>query len=199
MNFTGLDGKWSRLRPVVEDDLPYIYTLALDARTNYRWRYRSQVPNFATFIHSLPQVATAAEFIVTSTKNDSPLGHASVHNLNLRDRTAYISAAFSENHATGLGRMVEAQCLLLTFAFDSWDLRKVYIEGPESEAGRAAFRSLFHEEGRFTQHIYSRGKYCDSVLLGLFRSTWEARSAQISSLAQIAAELRSRCVASGTP
>lgn len=79
--------------------------------------------------------------------------------------------------ARGRGIGTAALELLVEFAFERRNLRRLHLEAIASNA--AAIRSYekvgFVVEGRQREHAWVRGRYEDVVRMGLLRSEWTAR------------------------
>jgi ribosomal-protein-alanine N-acetyltransferase len=79
----------------------------------------------------------------------------------------------------GKGYMNEALTALIKFAFGEMDLRRLEADtDPRNAASiRALERLGFLREGLLRERWVVAGEVCDTVLLGLLRSDWNARKA----------------------
>ena len=70
--------------------------------------------------------------------------------------------------------MLEGVALLVSYLFETFDLRKVYAETLESNFAQFALGEghIFDVEGRLREHEYVHGRYQDLVLLAVFRDSW---------------------------
>ena len=72
----------------------------------------------------------------------------------------------------GYGR--EAVNLLVGYAFEYQNIRRVYltVNGTNARAIRAYQACGFVEEGRLRGHVWSKGGYIDLVYMGILRDEW---------------------------
>lgn len=185
-----LTGRWVDLRPVLEEDLRFLYMLMTDPSTGFRWRLRGEVPSFEAFVASRSGQG-GIEFVVVAKKDNQRLGHVLAHNVNLRDRTAYLGMALAPS-VVGHGVAVEAGHLMLDYLFKTYDLRKVYAETIEFNQEAFQSEALFHEEGRLREHFYYAGRYWDSVFLACYRSEWENGPSLLSAAKEAGQRLAQR-------
>ena len=75
----------------------------------------------------------------------------------------------------GYGR--EAVNLLVGYAFEYQNIRRVYltVNGTNERAIRAYQACGFVEEGRLRGHVWSKGGYIDLVYMGILRDEWALR------------------------
>jgi RimJ/RimL family protein N-acetyltransferase len=73
----------------------------------------------------------------------------------------------------GYGR--EAIGLVLDYGFESWNLHRIWLEtSSDNERGQRCYRACgFVEEGRLREHEWKRGRYVDTVVMGILRGEWE--------------------------
>ena len=176
------DARWVSLRPVQDADLPFLYSLATDPEISFRWRHRGEAPSYAAFVESLGRGANT-QFVICTRDGQTPVGHAVLYDLNLKDRTAVMALAVTPL-AARRGWGAEAGALFLRYIFATWDVRKIYAETIAYNLPQfpLAFRR-FVEEGRLKEHVYYGGRYWDLVILALYRDRWMAQESRVEQLA----------------
>lgn len=122
------------------------------------------------------------EFFRSANKDDSKnvllalevngqfIGMMGLHDIDYRHGTATTGAWIGKPYQ-GKGYGPEAKMLLLEYAFNTLNLRKVcsnVFEFNEYSLKYSA-RCGYQEEGRLKKHIYAKGQYWDKVQLAVFR------------------------------
>lgn len=81
-----------------------------------------------------------------------------------------------ESWSQGIG--TQAVRGICQFAFEEMNLYRVWLEcDPEHQGGVRCYQKVgFVEEGRLRQAYYRRGKFRDTIMMGLLRSDWEKLS-----------------------
>jgi RimJ/RimL family protein N-acetyltransferase len=170
-----LRGKRLDLRPPLRSDIPL-------------WLRWLNDPEVAQFLLPFMPVLEAHEekwyedvvkdknglMVVMVTKDGTAIGNMGLHRIAWQDRTAWTGAVIGEKEYWGKGLGTEAKMLLLNYAFNTLNLRKV-------TAGHLAFNERsrdyqikcgYREEGRLRNHHYRNGRYWDSVLMSVFKEDW---------------------------
>jgi RimJ/RimL family protein N-acetyltransferase len=103
------------------------------------------------------------------------IGGCGLHQIREKDRVAEFGIAIGEKKFWGNGYGTEAARLILNYGFNFLNLHKI-----ESEAVGFNERSIsmhlkvgFKKEGRRKESRHRDGKYVDSVMFGLLRSSWQ--------------------------
>jgi RimJ/RimL family protein N-acetyltransferase len=166
------NGRLVCLRPVVQDDYPFLYSLSTNVELTFRWRFRGAVPRFERFVEALWN-DVMVQFVVCDL-DTLPIGHAVIYSPDLRDGHAY-AAMIMEPRYVNTGAGVEAMALLLDYTFAGWDFRKIYLEA--SEITYASFQSgedrFFEVEACLREHLYAQGRHWDQYLLAFYRRTFD--------------------------
>lgn len=99
------------------------------------------------------------------------IGGLGLHAISERHQFAEIGVFIGEKELWGTGYGPEAMRLLIAYAFDSMNLRKVLIRyfGRNERAGRAYTKIGFKEIGRHRDHRFIAGQWWDEVIMELFR------------------------------
>lgn len=113
-------------------------------------------------------------------KGDRFIGIMGLHRIDYINRTATTGAMIGEKSEWNKGYGQEAKALLLEYAFDTLNLRKI-----SSAAIAGNKRSIqhnikcgYHIEGVMKKEIFKNGRYHDKVVLGIFRHTWQKHKKQ---------------------
>jgi RimJ/RimL family protein N-acetyltransferase len=108
--------------------------------------------------------------------NDGTLiGDLGLHNIHWNDGTAMTGTVIGEPDYQNKGYGTEAKMLLLNYAFNTLNLRKIYSSAignnPRSEHYNK--KCGYKEEGRRIRQFYRNGEYYDEILLGVFKEDWQ--------------------------
>jgi RimJ/RimL family protein N-acetyltransferase len=167
-------GRWTALVPIEPPLLDFLYSLAVDPASGYRWRFAGTVPSRSQFEASLwPGVLS--QFVVIGRPTGTPIGHVVAYDADLRNRHVKFGQIMTiDRQATGQG--IEAGLLFCDYLFKTWDFRKLYFEVPEYNLEWIVNKvgPLFKEEGRLKQHLYFSRRNWDSVILALYPNDFYA-------------------------
>lgn len=170
-----LKGKKVNLRHLNEDDVPVMT----------HWLNDPEVTQYITINHPMT-LEQELEYLKSNTgKQDKILlgietnegvyiGNISIDKINNVDRTATTGTIIGEKKYWGKGYGTEAKMLLLNYAFNTLNIRKIH-----SSAISFNERSVNYQkktgaviEGILKKQIYKNGKYHDQVMLSIFKEDW---------------------------
>ncbi len=172
-----LHGKNVVLRPVEKSDVPNLV----------RWINDPDVRRFLN--NSFPQNERDEEEWVSSlskktnnivfaleTLSGSPIGVMGLHNIKWRDGVATTGAFIGEKEYWGKGLGSEAKLLLLDYAFNTLNLRKICSDviAFNERSYKYSLKCGYKEEARLKSHIFRAGRYWDMILLAVFREDFES-------------------------
>lgn len=162
-----------RLAPIIPDDLGFLYALAVQPETGFRWRYRGSIPQFERFQAELWN-QVLLQFVVRRIDNDQPVGHVVAYGDELSLRHTYVGAVFHPDSA-GKGLAAQAVSLFVRHLFHTFPLHKIYMEipginWPQVESGQGR---LFRVEGVLRDHDYYAGRYWDKYICALYPDDFE--------------------------
>jgi RimJ/RimL family protein N-acetyltransferase/acyl carrier protein len=165
-----LSSRSVRLRPVRSTDHDWLYEL-LTFDAGSRWRYRGRTPNPVEFTQDLWR-GVHAQFVVAD-RQEAPVGLVGLCNMNQVAGHCHLFAV----GASDRGPLVsEAAGVLLNWAFDEYDLRKVWVEAPEFNLHQfASLTDVADIEGRLTGYDVWRGRFWDTFILSINRQRWDER------------------------
>jgi RimJ/RimL family protein N-acetyltransferase/aryl carrier-like protein len=163
-----LETRALRLTPIVPDDVGFLYALAVQPETGFRWRYRGSVPPFERFKAELWN-QVLLQFVVRRIEDNSPVGHVVAYGDELSLRHTYVGAVFHPQ-CTGTGLAAQAVSLFIRYLFHTFPLDKIYMEvpgfnWPQVRSGQA---SLFRVEGVLRDHEYYAGRYWDKHICAVY-------------------------------
>jgi RimJ/RimL family protein N-acetyltransferase len=108
-----------------------------------------------------------------------PIGTMGLHNIDHRQCTATSGALIGEKSYWGKGYGTEAKKLLLEYAFNTLNLRKVYSEviAFNERSINYSLTCGYKEEARLKKHYFAKGKCWDQIILSVtkedFKPLWK--------------------------
>lgn len=163
------------LRPILREDIPLILRYIND-------------PEVRRFLGGgLPMMEADEEEWVSGLHKRKPndiifalvvggkfIGVMGIHRIDSVNRTATTGAFIGEKEYWGKGYGSEAKLLLLKFAFDTLNLRKICSDvlAFNERSISYSLKCGYKEEGRLREHRFRDGKYWDEVRLAVFRADW---------------------------
>jgi len=177
-----LIGRHVYLRAVTPQDFGFLHATETSGELGPRWRFRGATPSPEQWSHST-WGNVLAQFLVATTKDNSPVGMVAVHQANFQDGHAQLSAArFKPSDKTP--SMMLGLAIFLQYVFGCWDLRKLYMEVPEYNYSQfsSGVGNFFEIEGRLRDHLYSGGRFWDQLTLAIYRDVWVDRGGAIVEL-----------------
>lgn len=170
-----LSGRTTNLRPYNKADIPMLT----------RW---INSPDVRPFIVSVfPKTENLEEewyeklgkddkniVLCVETKDGKPIGGMGIHSIDWLNRTATTGAILGEKEYWGQGFGTDAKLVLLDYAFNVLNLRKIHsnVIGYNERSLRYSLRCGYKEEGRLRQEKYRNGEYHDLIQLSVFREDW---------------------------
>jgi RimJ/RimL family protein N-acetyltransferase len=158
------------MRAVRASDHDWLYHLCVIVHGG-RWKFRGATPSPADFAAQL-WVGVHAQFVVT-TADGRPVGLVGLYNTNLVAAHTHLFAIAEP----GSGPVVTDACVeLVSWAFDEFELAKVWIESAEFNLEQ--FPGVLRHatvEARLSNHEYHRGRYWDLVICSMTAASWDAQ------------------------
>ncbi|MFH1472954.1 MAG: GNAT family protein [bacterium] len=172
------------LRPLGKSDLPRLMKWINDPEVRYfleafmpmhegeeeEWleRLSKRKPN--DLVLAIETTATAEQ-----ATEGVHIGNMGLHRINWRDRTATTGAMIGESEYWGKGLGTEAKMLLLDYAFNTLNLRKITSQVIAFNERSVAYSKKcgYREEGVLRQHMFRAGQYWDLIQLAVFREDFQ--------------------------
>lgn len=168
-------GRKVNLRPLGEADLLFFC----------RWLNDPDIAKYLNVVPPLTEAAERAWFEKFSTSNTDAIfaietsegrliGDIGLMNINWRDRVAVSGTIIGEPADRGKGYGTDAKILLLCHAFQVLNLRKVCSSAYDFNDRSLQYnlRCGYKEEGRKREQAFRSGRYCDEILIAVFRDDW---------------------------
>lgn len=167
-----LEGASVRLRPWGEPDVPALMDLRNDVALQAQLlaRVRGSGPEqVRTWLKDRSAGAGSLLFVIADRSDDTTLGFVQVTDLDLADRRGELGICL-RREAQGRGAGTETIGLLLPYLRSVWNLHKLVLRVRADNAGaiRCYVKAGFAECGRFHEHVFIDGVWCDLVLMERF-------------------------------
>jgi RimJ/RimL family protein N-acetyltransferase len=174
-----LTGRHVRLRAVQQSDYPFLVELQSAPENLIRWRYRGATLSPEQIIQSLWQ-GVLAQFLVVRADTDQPVGLVVCYNPEFRHSYAYLAMIVTPECERS-GWIFEANALFLTYLFEAFGFRKIYLEVIEFNYHKLASGdgTLFHVEGCLKDHEYHLGHRWHLYTLAIYRDEWHHTLARV--------------------
>ena len=120
--------------------------------------------------------AGGANFAIADREKGNYLGQCNLLSVDRVARHAEMAIVLAPD-SVGRGYAREAIGLLLRYAFDEMNLRRVHLKvlADNERAIRCYEACGFRREGVLREHAYHAGRYTDIVVMGILKSEWAAR------------------------
>jgi RimJ/RimL family protein N-acetyltransferase len=175
-----LTGKYVRLRPVTQADYAFLVDLQTAPENLVRWRYRGSTLSPEQLVQSLWQ-GVLAQFLVVRVDSGAPAGLVVCYNPDFRHGYAYLAMIIAQEYELS-GWVFEANVLFLTYLFETFGFRKLYLEVIEFNYYNLASGagSLFRVEGCLRDHEQHFGHRWHLYTLAIYQDDWRATVARLA-------------------
>ncbi len=168
-------GKRVVLRPLMKEDIPLLI----------RWINDPEISKFLNVC--MPMMEADEEEWFGNLHKEKPnnivlaivvegktIGTMGLHGISWKDRTATTGALIGEKEYWNKGYGSEAKMLLLNYAFNTLNLRKISssVIAFNKRSYNYSLKCGYKKEGRLKKHHFSHGKYWDEILLAVFVEDW---------------------------
>lgn len=109
------------------------------------------------------------------TKDGVYLGGIGLHKINWENRNAEVGIVIGKKEYWGKGYGTDAMLAILEFAFNHMNLHRVYLEVYDfNTRGIKSYEKCgFKKEGALCDDRFSRGKYHDTIIMGILKEEFE--------------------------
>ncbi len=170
-------GKRVYLRPVIEDDLSKLVVWINDPDiTEF---LMASVPftlaDERKWYENLSNRKDDISLAIVLKETHEIIGMTGIHDIKYRDGTATTGSFIGRKDLWSQGFGTEAKLILLEYAFNTLNLRKIcsQVYDFNGRSKKHLENCGYKEEARRKQHIFRSGKYCDEILLAVYRSDFE--------------------------
>jgi RimJ/RimL family protein N-acetyltransferase len=103
------------------------------------------------------------------------IGNVGLHHIDWISHTARTVTILGDKEEWGKGFGTEAKRLVISYAFNSLNLRKLSSHVLECNipSQRMNIKCGFKEEGCLRKQVYREGQYHDLIIFGLMKTEWE--------------------------
>jgi RimJ/RimL family protein N-acetyltransferase/aryl carrier-like protein len=161
------------LNPVQPDDMSFLFTLAAQPETSFRWRYRGVPPSIERFMENV-WTGVAVQFVARRTEDNERVGHVMAFGVDTSLRHAHVGAVFIPGIA-GTGLAAQAVAIFIRYLFHTFPFLKVYLEipgynWPQMQSGEGR---LFTVEGVRRRHHYYAGREWDEYICAVYADQFD--------------------------
>jgi RimJ/RimL family protein N-acetyltransferase len=109
------------------------------------------------------------------TKDGVYIGGIGLHKINWENRNAEVGIVIGKKEYWGKGYGTDAMLALLDFAFNHMNLHRVYLQVYDFNVRgiRSYEKCGFKKEGALRDDRFSRGKYHDTIIMGILKEEYE--------------------------
>lgn len=172
-------GKHVVLRPIAEEDLP-LFQKWINDPCNNQFLTRNTPTSWQDeldWFQTVSRNGTDSIFLSVCKNNDEKelLGNMSM-NINLSNRSAETGTIIGPNTEKGKGYATEAKMLLLDYAFNWLDIRKVtsrilaHNQASQTYATRCGYRLM----AKIEKEHFRSGEWIDELLFVVFANEWKS-------------------------
>ena len=165
------------LRAIEREDLPALHKGINDPEVNKFLNSQGPISMVAeeTWFNNLQErIAAGTDVVFAITVDGKLVGNMGLHGINYRDRTATTGSVIFDKELWGKGIAPEAKMLVLHYAFNNLNLRKInsVVFVPNRQSARAILKCGYKVEGLRRQQNFVAGEYVDEIVFGLLKDEW---------------------------
>jgi acyl carrier protein len=173
------------LRPLQPTDYDWLYSAFANANLGRRWVAHGTTPSHEEFRRLLWQ-GVLAQYVVELKKSAVPIGLVTAYNASFRNGVAYLSA-FALPQGMYTGGVLRGLAVLISYLFDQWPIRKLYIEATETSVHQfqSALGRILAEEGRLREFELEHGAYVDTIIGSIGAAEWARYATGASTVSDV--------------
>lgn len=175
-----INGKRLYLRPPHKSDLPTLVRWFNDpeVRIFLNQRYPMTESSEEKWLEGLAERKNDIVLVIVlkgrTPAQDRPIGNIGIHGIERENGIATTGAAIGEKDCWGKGYGTEAKMILLEYAFNTLNLRKIYSRvlaiNPRSRA--YSEKCGYVLEAILPKHHFRQGRYVDELVLAVYADAW---------------------------
>jgi len=120
-------------------------------------------------------IGSSTDIVFSIVVGNKCIGTMGIHCINYRNGTAITGAFIGEAEYRCKGYGSEAKMLLLNYAFNTLNLRKIKSSVLDFNKRSAAYSKKcgYRVEGKLKKEVFINGRYADLIQLAVFKKWWE--------------------------
>ena len=167
-------GKRVYLRPVLKEDMPLVTVWINDPEVTqflkiaFPMTPEDELKWFESLGGRKPDNIV---FAIVLVENNEMIGTMGLHHVDFRHGTATTGSFIGKKECWDKGYGTEAKMLLLEYAFNTLNLRKIcsIVYDFNKRSKRCMEKCGYREEGHRKRHHYRNGRYADDFLMAVFK------------------------------
>ena len=161
-------GRHVTLRPLHPSDYDALFEIALFTDAGSRWRLHGEAPTLDRFLELLLKDSRAT-FAIEQNIDRRVIGMVQLWLYDPISRNGHITA-FLDPHVRGRGWPIEGVLLFVEYAFDAFNLYKLYFESLDDEYRMygSMVGPVLRREGQLRNHKWRFGRFADLHILALY-------------------------------
>lgn len=175
-HITFLCGARVALRPVLRQDIPHFMRWMNDREmTQYLIAYLPVMEgDEEEWLEGLRKKKSTDVVLAITLTSGAIIGVMGLHRIDWKDRTAWTGAFIGERKYWGKGYGTEAKMLLLDYAFNTLNLRKICASYIAFNVRSGAYQKKcgYREEGKMKLQHFRNGRYWDEIFMSVFVEDW---------------------------
>jgi RimJ/RimL family protein N-acetyltransferase len=168
-----LDGRHVVLVPITPGDYEYLYRISVLGENLFTWRLRGVLPSPENFIQQL-WLGVFTQLKIVSVSTGEPAGLVLAYNADFRNQLVHF-AMLTDPRAQGSGWSFEASTIFITYLFEAFPFRKIYLESYEFNYQRfsSGAGTVFNVEGCLRDYEFYQGRFWHKYILAIPRDGWD--------------------------
>lgn len=174
------------VRPIAGEDYLSMFEWYGDANCPHYWNFDRRILTFRAFLRRIRNLLTRCSILVVcKSSGGEPVGYFQLYDIRPWDGWA-ICAVYLVPRARDLVFVEHVLRECVQIAFDSYPLRKLYLEAPgfAHHLHMACDRLGFQEQGSISDYYWFAGRLWPFKRMAVYRDVWEARSGRRTRLAK---------------
>jgi RimJ/RimL family protein N-acetyltransferase len=168
-------GKRVYLRPVLREDLPRLTVWINDPQvTKNLFAFHPYTPeDEEAWVRKISENHGKSEVLaIVLEDSDEAIGVIEIRAIDQRNSHAEMGFSIGNKAYWNQGYGTEALMLILEYAFNTLNLRKVHstVNEANPRSRRCLEKCGYREEGRMKEHFYSQGRFLDVFQMAVFKA-----------------------------